>query len=316
MAPLNTFILGGGGSSGSHLLASMLHGFSGIRVGPEINLFHPHGLYNRATFSLTLYKYLTRRGHIVPFDIPGVVRYGLVPGYILEHRTFYGVDTIAAEWELLSKAEDLRSLIQFLRKGMTQRHGWPEDFIWFEHTPRNALAAIKFLGYFPESHFIHLVRDGRDAVLSQWRRFRHRFDRLSDKQAWELALTLWVLLDAHAQQAEDHPRYLKVHFEDLVTSPLKTVNRILSHVGLAQVSSDEFAQPRHIAKPEFGADTGVADQVWQADPNQAIRPNVVGTWRRDAPLSLLNNFRSYPISIGNGKTRTLDEQLSRHGYSD
>ena len=62
-------------------------------------------------------------------------------------------------------------------------------------------------------------------------------------------------------------------------------------------------------------DTGVADQIWQADPNQAIRPEVVGTWRRDAPLSLLNKFRSHPISIGNGKTRTLDEQLSQHGYS-
>src|SRR5687767_8342883 len=131
MGPLNTFIIGCGGSSGSHLLASMLHGLSGIRVGPEINLFHPHGLYDPKSFSLTFYLYLTRRGNMVAFEIPGVIRYGLVPNYILENRTFYGLDSIAAEWEMLGNAGNLESLVHLIKNKAADRHGWPKDFVWF-----------------------------------------------------------------------------------------------------------------------------------------------------------------------------------------
>ena len=104
---------------------------------------------------------------------------------------------------------------------------------WTEKTPEHLLYAPEIKRTIPDAQFIHIIRDGRDVAASMgvlgyipvfpWDRRR---EVLAAGLYWE-----WLLRQGRkAAQAID-PDYMEVRYEDLVTNPQPTLDRISSFIG-------------------------------------------------------------------------------------
>jgi hypothetical protein len=97
---------------------------------------------------------------------------------------------------------------------------------WGDKTPSYGLAMGQLQGLLPEAHFVHIIRDGRDAALSMqqtWFGLRTAADLASD---WRL----WVgRARSHAPRL-DH--YIEVRYEELVREPRPQLERVCEFVDL------------------------------------------------------------------------------------
>ncbi len=83
-----------------------------------------------------------------------------------------------------------------------------------------------FMSWFPESHAVVLVRDGRDVVESAVRTFGWSYER---------AMAVWVEGAEAVRTFETDPRlrgarYVRVRYEDLLSDPALTVRGLLEAV--------------------------------------------------------------------------------------
>lgn len=89
-----------------------------------------------------------------------------------------------------------------------------------EHIP-----AIR--GMLPEAHFLHIIRDGRDAALSLRRTW------FAPGKDMPTLAAYWKRLVRRAREAGlGSPAYLEVRYEDLVTNPQPTLQAICSFINL------------------------------------------------------------------------------------
>lgn len=98
-----------------------------------------------------------------------------------------------------------------------------------DRTNINMFALPTLASTFPESRFVHLVRDGRDVFLS-WRELPFGL-----KRAEEVALH-WVANVGAARRAGrwvGKDRYREIHYEHLVHDPEGTLRQVCDFVGLA-----------------------------------------------------------------------------------
>jgi hypothetical protein len=123
--------------------------------------------------------------------------------------------------------------------------------LWGWKAPRS----IYFLSFlhrqFPGLKFIHVLRDGRDMVLSrnqnQLRKHAAAVLTLSERLFFsrpKRALLLWERVNLHAAEfGESNLRenYLLVRFEDLCSKPVETTAQIMSFLG-ARVDPEPVAQ--------------------------------------------------------------------------
>lgn len=98
-----------------------------------------------------------------------------------------------------------------------------------DRTNINMFAVPTLASTFPESRFVHLVRDGRDVALS-WRELPFGL-----KRAEEVALH-WVANVGAARRAGrwvGTDRYREIHYEHLVEDPEGTLRAVCDFIGLA-----------------------------------------------------------------------------------
>ncbi len=99
-------------------------------------------------------------------------------------------------------------------------------------TPTNCLH-FEFLGRaFPKAYFIHVIRDGRDCVVSLDK--VHWFgNTLSDPGSFDLAVKRWArwTYAGRSQGRALGHRYIEVRYENLVSQPEEEIGRILEFVG-------------------------------------------------------------------------------------
>jgi Sulfotransferase family len=104
-----------------------------------------------------------------------------------------------------------------------ERQGKPR---WGDKTPGYAERIKRINQVLPESRFVHLIRDGRDAALSRARR-AHKAEPI------EVAASRWKrrILKAREQGAQvEH--YLELRYEDLVAEPEAEVRRVCELIEL------------------------------------------------------------------------------------
>ena len=97
---------------------------------------------------------------------------------------------------------------------------------WGDKTPGYAERIKRINQVLPESRFIHLIRDGRDAALS-------RAHRAGKDDPFDLMARRWVrrITIAREQGAEiDH--YMEMRYEDLVSDPEANVRRVCEFIEL------------------------------------------------------------------------------------
>jgi omega-hydroxy-beta-dihydromenaquinone-9 sulfotransferase len=112
-----------------------------------------------------------------------------------------------------------------------------------EHTPRNVLYIGEILNFYPQARIIKIIRDPRDVLLSQKRRWKRPF--LSQKIPKKQGIRYWVnyhaitiskLWNANVRTAdrfEGDPRVYSLRFEDLIREPESTVEKICSFLGIS-----------------------------------------------------------------------------------
>ena len=86
-------------------------------------------------------------------------------------REFYGLAQPDSEHHLRANGHELEHFLDYIQKRMAKTQSIQEPFAWVDQTPKNCIAAREFLTWRPNAHFIHLIRDGRDVMLSLARRW-------------------------------------------------------------------------------------------------------------------------------------------------
>jgi hypothetical protein len=99
---------------------------------------------------------------------------------------------------------------------------------WGDKTPGYQIRMLKLKKALPEARFIHVIRDGRDVVLSQAR-------KASEPTPLETAAKRWrsrVLATRLRARRLDAGSYLEVRFEDLIRDTEETLRRICDFIDL------------------------------------------------------------------------------------
>ena len=157
--------------------------------------------------------------------------------------------------ETLPRAEAEKMEAEF--KSALDRH-CPETIRkeghWGWKAPRSIYLLSFLHGQFPDLKFIHVLRDGRDMVLSpnqnQLQKHAGAMMTWSERvfrSASERAMLLWQRTNLHAAKFGEstlRENYLRVRFEDLCTTPVETTSQIMNFLGAR-------ADPEAIARSEI-----------------------------------------------------------------
>lgn len=87
---------------------------------------------------------------------------------------------------------------------------------WGDKDPGNMLRMDTVNRWFPDARFLHIIRDGRDACLSQLQQSFGYDDCLPCAEAWREQVQ-WV---CHTGRILGTERYWEVRYEDLVADPM------------------------------------------------------------------------------------------------
>lgn len=111
-----------------------------------------------------------------------------------------------------------------------------------DQTPQNVFYISEILEVFPDSYFLNMVRDPRDVLLSQKRKWKRRFlggahaTWFETIRAWTnyhpLTISrLWNSAISAREQVKDK-RVMSVKFEELLSNPDKTIEGICYFLGI------------------------------------------------------------------------------------
>jgi hypothetical protein len=131
---------------------------------------------------------------------------------------------------------------------------------WLEKTPGNVFAFHRAHEYFPDAYFVHLIRDGRDAIASLMRRGHSPF----------LATSRWMCGVLAGLRLRGLGRYFEVRYEELVENPEDRIRALCGYVG--QKYSRGLIEA---VDPTAGA----ASETWQAAEAAAITSAPIGGHR-------------------------------------
>ena len=173
-----------------------------------------------------------------------------------------------------------------------------------DQTPRNVFYIMDILELYPEAKVINMIRDPRDVLLSQKRKWKRRFLGGSDLPIKEMLRDwmnyhpitishIWCTAINAAEQFGHHDRVTSVYFEELLTHPEKIIKHLCNFVGITY--TDEMLQV-----PQVGSSVA-ADQPQQL----GINPQRAHSWQ-DSELS------SAEIYLNQMITASL---MKKHNYA-
>lgn len=132
---------------------------------------------------------------------------------------------ITPSWEDLESCQTIAEVIVELHRIYTRIKG---KRCWGQKTPRFVREAELILTYFPGALFIHVVRDPRAVVNSLIHSDVHRSNAYHASIRWRMDVQSGLELERL------HPEnVLRVHYEDMVRDPEKTLRSILSFLNLS-----------------------------------------------------------------------------------
>lgn len=150
-----------------------------------------------------------------------------------------------------------------------------------EQTPRNIFYAESLLDTYPDARIIHMMRDPRAVMASQKRRWKRRRllanrDALPPADALRAWInyhpytmaSLWSRATAEAMRLSNHSRFLLIRFEDLLTRPAETVQRVCEHLDL------DFDQ-NMLDVPQINS----SHESSAGGARTGLNPEAIGAWR-------------------------------------
>ena len=158
-----------------------------------------------------------------------------------------------------------------------------------------------YTGLIPNARFIHIIRDGRDVIVSLW--FNNlRVASEQTKRRWPSfrecvaeGVREWVEDIQTAQTfGASHPdRYLELRYEDLHGCPETSIKRVLEFLDVDASMSmiSRCRQAGEFKKLSRGRDRG------QEDQSDFFRKGVIGDWRNHFDKASLDLFMSFGSRI-------------------
>lgn len=125
--------------------------------------------------------------------------------------------------ESIAGVHHVGNLFQAIFLHLARSHG---KLGWVEKTPGNVEHIALLSRAFPESKFIHIIRDGRDAAQSFHRRWW--FDPRHTIWRWKHS----IHLGRSAGQALGPGRYLELRYEDLTADPERWMRRACAFISV------------------------------------------------------------------------------------
>jgi len=207
------FFIIGSGRSGNTLLRAILETHPEVHIPPETyvigKVINDYIRYSRLPWSILLKIILAE------FE------------YYPEFATF-GISLRELYNKLKETPQKQRNLAYILHKLYIYhaRSVLKKAKCWGDKTPMNTFYLDKIYSVFPDSRFIHIIRDGRDVVLSYMKMGRYNTIQESADR--------WFLSVQKATKfGRRYPKqYIEVRYEDLVRSPKKTIQYVCDFLGL------------------------------------------------------------------------------------
>ena len=143
-----------------------------------------------------------------------------------------------------------------------------------EQTPRNVFYIDEILKLYPEAKIINMIRDPRDILLSQKRKWKRRFlgakkiplqEAIRSKINYHpiIISKLWNSSIHAADKFVNHDRVYSLYFEELLKEPETKVKEICNFIGIS-------FNPSLLQVPQIGSSSGL-DRLEQTgiDPTKA-----------------------------------------------
>ena len=251
MSSAAPIFVGGAPRSGTTLARAILNAHPEIACGPELRAFPALARLYRETVAAM--------------------------GPTLETHYFFSAADLKASF---------RDLIGSFLKPFHERSG--KRFI-AEKTPANALYFRELHLLFPESRFIHVVRDPRDVVASLIKQ-----DWRDEKTGERLPITASIagaaqgwrdhVSAAHAARAEGAPVF-ELRYEKLIAGPAETIGDLFRFLG---VSPSEAPLSHHLA---FSADAG-ENETSAAAVSRPLYDDALGRWRHEFSIGEIREIEA------------------------
>ena len=176
----------------------------------------------------------------------------------------------------------------FLRREAAENNG----SIPCDQTPRNVFYIADILELYPEARVVNMIRDPRDVLLSQKKKWKRRFLGGSDMPMKEtlrdwmnyhpiIISHIWRTAVTAADQFTQHDRVVSVYFEELLAHPEETVESLCDFIGIAYTA--EMLQV-----PQVGSSVG-ADRPQQL----GINAHRAHSWQSDTNRGELGSAEIY-----------------------
>ena len=148
-----------------------------------------------------------------------------------------------------------------------------------DQTPRNVFYIEDILRFYPQAKVINMIRDPRDVLLSQKRKWKRRFLGGTDMPLRETfrdwinyhpitMSRIWHTAVSASDRFSDNDRTMSIYFEELLAQPRTTVRQVCDFAGIGY--ADTLLQV-----PQVGSSSG-ADKPAQL----GINPTRANSWRK------------------------------------
>ena len=191
----NPVIIGGSPRSGTTLIRVILDSHKNIFIGPETGLLYTN-LLNKSKLAN-----ISKQLDVSPEKIKSLVK-------------------------------ESKSNLHFIDSLLTNLQHEAGKLRWGEKSPRNVTVIKRIFRYFPNSRFIHIIRDGRDVACSLRHFPKHKvvegeFIKLDTNNPIDQCISTWVKNVRIGIKWRGDPRYLEIKYEDLVSEPRQTMETVL-----------------------------------------------------------------------------------------
>ncbi|GAA2250855.1 sulfotransferase [Actinomadura luteofluorescens] len=207
--------------------------------------------------------------------------------------TKFGVlrlDAAAVVEEIVQGPPTLGSAIAAVFRAYARRHGKPR---WGDKRPSYFRRVPMLRRMFPDAQFVHLVRDGRDAVSSLTRMPWFDGDIHAAALTWREAIDM----GARLQTRLGPDTFYEFRYEDLVAEPEDALTRLCAFLG-------EKYDPGMTGAYRHARQTVPSARKWHLGTHEAVHGRQVGAWRER-----LEGWEADLVQY------VLASRLRRHGYA-
>jgi len=199
----------------------------------------------------------------------------LLTGGILPERLARCFDTTVDHvWTVQRRARDHAHFIDLFMTDYARRRGKQR---WAEKTPQNVRHLRWIFAHWPRAKFIHVVRDGRDAVCSirthpRVRMIDGRMIPTNARRPLESCVRSWLRDTGEGLRWRGHANYHEVRYEDLVTAPMPTLRKVCAFLGV------EFSA---VMLQYYKHKRDAANFIANVAATEPLKTTAVGRWRNE-----------------------------------